>query len=114
VSQARGEQDFFDKNGLATATEGVKSNALMRCCKDLGIASELWDPQWVRKFKTDHCVEVWAQNQRTNSKIKLWRKKDVELAWPLEEIGQVQRKSTNSTTSTSSSSENSSLKIGKK
>ena len=42
VSVARGEQTFFDPAGLPTATEGCKSNALMRCCKDLGIASELW------------------------------------------------------------------------
>ncbi|KAJ2012287.1 hypothetical protein IWW57_006361, partial [Coemansia sp. S610] len=28
ISQARGEQDFFDESGLATATEGCKSNAL--------------------------------------------------------------------------------------
>ncbi|SAM00022.1 hypothetical protein [Absidia glauca] len=32
VSQARGEQDFFDTAGLPTASEGCKSNALMRCC----------------------------------------------------------------------------------
>lgn len=42
VSVARGEQDYFEPGGIATATEGCKSNALMRCCKDLGIASELW------------------------------------------------------------------------
>jgi hypothetical protein len=42
VGIARGEQDYFDPSGIATATEGCKSNALMRCCKDLGIASELW------------------------------------------------------------------------
>lgn len=42
VSTARGEQDYFDISNLATASEGCKSNALMRCCKDLGIASELW------------------------------------------------------------------------
>lgn len=42
VSIARGEQAYFDQSGLATATEGCKSNALMRCCKDLGVASELW------------------------------------------------------------------------
>ena len=42
VSVARGEQTFFDPSGVATAAEGAKSNALMRCCKDLGVASELW------------------------------------------------------------------------
>lgn len=42
VSIARGEQEYFDPSGIPTATEGCKSNALMRNCKDLGIASELW------------------------------------------------------------------------
>ena len=42
VAIARGEQEYFDQEGIATATEAAKSNALMRCCKDLGIASELW------------------------------------------------------------------------
>ena len=42
VAIARGEQEYFDPSGIPTATEACKSNALMRCCKDLGIASELW------------------------------------------------------------------------
>lgn len=42
VAVARGEQEYFDPSGVPTATEACKSNALMRCCKDLGIASELW------------------------------------------------------------------------
>ncbi len=38
---------FYGKSNLqyGKACESAKSNALMRCCKDLGIASELWDPQ---------------------------------------------------------------------
>ena len=50
MSIARGEQQYFDPDGVPTATEGCKSNALMRCCKDLGIASELWDPRFIRGF----------------------------------------------------------------
>lgn len=42
VAIARGENEYFDPSGIPTAAEGCKSNALMRCCKDLGIASELW------------------------------------------------------------------------
>ncbi|KAL9543089.1 hypothetical protein PS6_009469 [Mucor atramentarius] len=76
VSQARGEQDYFDVSGLPTASEGCKSNALMRCCKDLGIASELWDPVFIRKFKKKYCTEVWAEHVTTKKKKKLWRKKD--------------------------------------
>ncbi|KAI8338481.1 mitochondrial genome maintenance MGM101 [Chlamydoabsidia padenii] len=85
ISQARGEQDFFDTAGLPTASEGCKSNALMRCCKDLGIASELWDPVFIRKFKKKYCTEVWAEHVTTKRKKKLWRKKDDILEYPYKE-----------------------------
>ena len=42
VAIARGKNEYFDPSGIPTAAKGCKSNALMRCCKDLGIASELW------------------------------------------------------------------------
>jgi Mitochondrial genome maintenance MGM101 len=87
VAIARGEQDYFDPAGIATATEACKSNALMRCCKDLGIASELWcvarlpqslylisgcrDPRFIREFKTTHCVEVFVEHQGTKKKYGL-------------------------------------------
>lgn len=76
VAIARGEQEYFDQSGIATATEACKSNALMRCCKDLGIASELWDPRFIREFKKEHCVEVFAEHLPTKRKRKLWRRKD--------------------------------------
>ncbi|GAA5807222.1 hypothetical protein MFLAVUS_000577 [Mucor flavus] len=85
VSQARGEQDYFDISGLPTASEGCKSNALMRCCKDLGIASELWDPVFIRKYKKKYGVEVWAEHVATKKKKKLWRKKDDLLEYPYKE-----------------------------
>lgn len=55
----------------ATAEESAKSNALMRCCKDLGIASELWDPTFIHKWRSNHAVELWATNARTNEKRRL-------------------------------------------
>ncbi|CAO1613982.1 unnamed protein product [Sympodiomycopsis kandeliae] len=76
VSTARGEQEYFDPNGIATASEAAKSNALMRCCKDLGIASELWDPRFIREFKKKHCVEVFVEDAKSGRKRKLWRRKD--------------------------------------
>ena len=47
MSQSIGEHTSYTKFNLSygKALESAKSNALMRCCKDLGIASELWDPQ---------------------------------------------------------------------
>ncbi|KAL1920141.1 uncharacterized protein VTP21DRAFT_1287 [Calcarisporiella thermophila] len=86
VSIARGEQDYFEPSGLPTAAEGCKSNALMRCCKDLGIASELWDPSFIRKFKKEQCVEVWAEHVTTKKRKKLWRRKDCTLEYPYKEI----------------------------
>ncbi|KAG8900545.1 hypothetical protein FRB99_005984 [Tulasnella sp. 403] len=85
VAVARGEQEYFDPSGIPTATEGCKSNALMRCCKDLGIASELWDPRFIRQFKAEHCVEVFVEHIPTKRKRKLWRRKDAKLEYPYKE-----------------------------
>ncbi|KAJ1729307.1 hypothetical protein H4S06_003372 [Coemansia sp. BCRC 34490] len=82
ISQARGEQEFFDQSGLATATEGCKSNALVRCCKDLGVASELWDPAFVSQFKAKYCVEDWVTHAVKGNKKRLWRLKTRSFDYP--------------------------------
>ncbi|KAJ1864020.1 hypothetical protein LPJ78_003628 [Coemansia sp. RSA 989] len=82
ISQARGEQDYFDDSGLATATEGCKSNALVRCCKDLGIASELWDPAFISTFKAKYCVEEWVTHAVRGSKKRMWRLKSRQWEYP--------------------------------
>ncbi|KIW08175.1 uncharacterized protein PV09_01106 [Verruconis gallopava] len=79
VSIARGEQQYFDPEGIPTATEGCKSNALMRCCKDLGIASELWDPVFIRKFKAQYSKEVWVEHITSKRKKKIFMRKDVDV-----------------------------------
>jgi hypothetical protein len=85
VSIARGEQQYFDPDGIPTATEGCKSNALMRCCKDLGIASELWDPRFIRKFHTDFTKEVWVEHATTKKKRKMVLRKDDQVKYPFKE-----------------------------
>jgi hypothetical protein len=61
VSLARGEQDYYNgADNIPTATEGCKSNALMRCCKDLGIASELWDPNYILWWKNKFASVEWV------------------------------------------------------
>lgn len=82
VSIARGEQDYFNPDGIPTATEGCKSNALVRCCKDLGVASELWDPRWIRKFKAAHTKEVFVEHVVNKRKSKIWIRKDEDVAYP--------------------------------
>lgn len=85
VSIARGEQQYFDPDGIPTATEGCKSNALMRCCKDLGIASELWDPRFIRKFTSDFTKEVWVEHVTTKKKRKVVLRKDDTVRYPFKE-----------------------------
>lgn len=78
VGIARGEQDYFGPNGVPTAMEGCKSNALMRCCKDLGIASELWDPNFIRDFKKKKCDSKYSKDKSRY----VWKRKDREWEYP--------------------------------
>lgn len=84
VSVARGEQDYFGgEEKVTTALEGCKSNALMRCCKDLGIASELWDPSFIKDWKKKYCDEVFGEHVVNKKKKKLWKlKRNKTLDYP--------------------------------
>lgn len=86
VSIARGEMTYFDPDGIPTATEGCKSNALMRCCKDLGIASELWDPRFIRRFLASRGKEIIVEHAQTKKRRKHWMRKDDELRYPWKEV----------------------------
>jgi len=86
VAVARGQNEYYDPSAVPNATEACKSNALMRCCKDLGIASELWDPRFIREFKAKYCIEVFTEHLPTKKKRKLWRRKDSpKFAYPYQE-----------------------------
>lgn len=83
VSQAQGENAYFSPDQLPSSVEGCKSNALMRCCKDLGIASELWDPHFVRWFKKEHTEQAWVEHATTKKKKMFWFKKgEVQVSYP--------------------------------
>ncbi|KAK1580723.1 mitochondrial genome maintenance MGM101-domain-containing protein [Colletotrichum navitas] len=82
ISQAQGENSYFALDSLPSAVEGCKSNALMRCCKDLGIASDLWDPVFIRQFKKDYAEEVWAEHVVSKKKKLIWTRKDVPVTYP--------------------------------
>ncbi|KAK0388115.1 hypothetical protein NLU13_4359 [Sarocladium strictum] len=83
VAQAQGENQYFSAEQLPSSVEGCKSNALMRCCKDLGIASELWDPNFIRQFRKNNMEAHWVEHATTNKKRQMWfRKGCVEVAYP--------------------------------
>jgi hypothetical protein len=80
VAEAVGEIDYHENNdrmSWATAAEALKSNALTRLCKDLGIASECWDRQWTEAWKTRHAVMVWLKD----SSKPQWRRRDAAPFW---------------------------------
>ncbi len=86
VSIARGEMDYFSPEGIPTSAEGCKSNALMRCCKDLGIASELWDPRFIRKFVEKYARDAFVEHVVTKKRKKIWLRKDDVIKYPFKEV----------------------------
>lgn len=73
VAMAGGETSYQPSNytmSYGDALEGARSNSLARNCKNLGMALELWDAEWVSNWKKEYA------EQYTNDKgKKLWRKK---------------------------------------
>ena len=92
--KARGEQRYIPKNSKqskATVTEGVKSSALKRCCKDLGIFWELSDPGWRAAWAKKNVIRVWVEHARDKSKKVFFRRVDRDPidVYPWQEVGVV-------------------------
>ncbi|KAJ3143758.1 hypothetical protein HK101_003122 [Irineochytrium annulatum] len=73
VGMARGEHtNQMGEDSWGKSIESAKSNALVRICKDLGVASELWDPHFISEFKRQKCSsrknakggDEWFLNKR--------------------------------------------------
>jgi hypothetical protein len=58
----------------------------MRCCKDLGIASELWDPRFIKRFMNEMGREIMVEHQMTKKRRKHFMRKDDELKFPFKEV----------------------------
>lgn len=74
ISQARGSTTIASFSNAALASEAVRSNALMRCCKDLGIASELWDAGFIQAWKENFGQKRNLTDASGRVKV-LWSKK---------------------------------------
>lgn len=75
VSQARGSTTIASFSNAALASEAVRSNALMRCCKDLGIAAELWDAAYIGAWKENYGLKRAVSDAAGRQRI-LWSKKE--------------------------------------
>jgi hypothetical protein len=91
VAESIGEADYQERNdrmSWATAWESAKSNALMRLCKDLGVASECWDRRWTEAWKQRNAIQVFREKQEGRDNKPQWRRVDAE-PW-YDETGVVQ------------------------
>jgi hypothetical protein len=86
VSRATGEAEYHSSNPMqswASVEESAKSDCLGRCCKDLGIFKELWQPNFVRSWIKKYAVKVWVEIDKNGQKKKAvsWRRIDSEPYW---------------------------------
>lgn len=78
LSQARGHATITGSfQNPAMCTESVRSNSLMRCCKDLGIASSLWDNSITSQWKAKYAVRKTVTDNQGRNKY-LWEKKRLD------------------------------------
>lgn len=85
VARAMGEAEYHAYNPMqswASVYESSKSDCLTRCCKDLGIAKELWMPAFGRNWQKKYAVKVWREKTGKTKSGSIgsfqWRRKDVD------------------------------------
>jgi hypothetical protein len=93
VAEAVGEAEYHQDNALqswASVWESAKSDCITRCCKDLGIASELWQPEFIKSWIKDNSIQVWRNTTGKHRDKKSgqlvpgsfqWRKKISDKFW---------------------------------
>lgn len=90
MATAVGEAELHSDNknqSWASVWESAKSDCITRCCKDLGIAAELWQPEFIRQWLKKYAVDVWCQ-QKDGKYKKQWRKASSDPFWNEQKNGQ--------------------------
>jgi hypothetical protein len=78
VSAVIGDAEYHPTNERLTyadAAESLRTNALTRLCKDIGLFTEAWDPIWSGGWRRRMCVQVFRD--RPGSKPE-WRRLDAD------------------------------------
>jgi hypothetical protein len=71
VSEAMGECEARWGMTYASALEGARTDCLSRCCKDLGMAAELWDKSWRDGWQAKYAVKEWKEG-KDGKKGRYW------------------------------------------
>jgi hypothetical protein len=96
VAFAWGEQEYNESNAEQTygdAVESTVANALRRCAKRIGVGLELWDKDWLERWRDEHAVQVWIKGYGQQKNYKRWRRK-VDKPLPFEVTGKASSNNT--------------------
>ena len=77
VATAMGQMEYHENNSfqkLPDVYESAKSDCLVRCCKDLSIGNQCWQPEYTRVWVNQFAVKVWRKSKTQ----PVWRKKTTE------------------------------------
>lgn len=80
VSEAVGEAELHDDNdqqSAASCWEAAKSDCITRCCKDLSIGTQVYQPNYIREWQKNHAVRVWVEKKTKPQ----WRRRDAIAFW---------------------------------
>lgn len=75
----QGEQPHFEdswRSTKSTVIEGVRSNGLVRACKDISIGWQAWDKNFQRRFIREQCLAIYCEVWKKN-KDKKWEKRHI-------------------------------------
>lgn len=75
VSESTGEAaSTYENQSKATVWESAKSDCMTRCCKDLGIGSQVYDPTYIKYWQKQFATVVWCYFEKEKKSKRLWRK----------------------------------------
>jgi hypothetical protein len=73
VAEATGECFYREGNSnmsYASCIEGARTDALTRCCKDLGYGAEMWDANWREEWKSKYATTFQGNDGKRKWKLK--------------------------------------------
>lgn len=77
VAEAVGEAELHADNvnqSIGTCWESAKSDCITRCCKDLSIATQTYQPTYVREWQKKYAIAVWVEGKTKPQ----WRRIDAQ------------------------------------
>ncbi len=85
IAEDTGEQSYEESKSyvmsFATAKTAAKSDFITRACKDLGVYSKLWNPEFIRDWRERNAEQVECLDKANKRKV-IWRRKDAPFLPP--------------------------------